>query len=618
MANFAHLHMHSSFSILDSISKIPDIVSRLKEFGHTHALLSDHGSLGGVPEFFSECKKAKIKAIAGSEFYMVPDAVNHKEDADLGIEKKTSFHLILMAMNDEGWKNIKLLSTKANKQFYYVPRVDYNNLREHSNGIICLTACLKGIVPYHLSIEKYAEAAEHAKTLKSIFGDRFYLEVQDGGINIQLKVNKAIRALGKHLEIPIVGCQDAHYIDRNDVIAHEAIWAIRTKNNFDKPVGYGKGKEYRPYYSTREFWLKDMCHILGEDITTEDGIRRKTDLLQSELELSQIIAERIGDVTMDSKMHLPRYEFVPDVARGCSAPKSCGHEHKVEDTTSFNYLTDLVYTGYEVRFGKPVTETTDEHKQRLVKELTDIRDAKLADYFLIVWDIVSWAKSKGIPVGPGRGSAAGSLVSYCLGITKIDPMKYGLIWERFFNRGRIGSLADIDLDFSKSRREEVITYIKNRFGADRVAQMVTFNTLATKAALKDTNKVLGSKGMSFDAATVMTRFVPDKVDNLKDALEKSEKLKEYADKNPMLFEIAAKIEGSPKSAGKHAAGIIISDESFDTGSVPLRWDPKKEEPITEWDGETMDKMKYLKLDVLGLKTLDVLDGTARDAGNRNG
>ena len=229
---------------------------------------------------------------------------------------------------------------------------------------------------------------------------------------------------------------------------------------------------------------------------------------------------------------------------------------------------------------------------------------------------MSWAKSKDIPVGPGRGSAAGSMVSYCLGITGIDPLKYNLIWERFFNRGRIGSLADIDLDFSMRRREEVITYIKNRFGKNRVAQMVTFNTLATKAALKDTAKLLGSKGMSFEEANVMTRFVPDKPKNIQDALDRSPKLKEYQDNNERLFNIAKKIEGCPKSSGKHAAGILISDEPFDTGSVPLRWDTKKKELITEYDGDTLSDLGLLKVDILGLKTLDVLYNTRIDVNNR--
>ena len=623
MSNMAHLHLHSSYSILDAISKIPEIVKRVDEYGHKAIALTDHGTIAGIPEFSRECKKRGIKGIPSCEFYMVPDAAAYRAAGN-----RIAHHLILLAMDEEGWKNIKLLNTEANKKFYYVPRIDYKDLREHNNGIICLTACLKGIVPYNLSTENYEEAAKHAVELKSIFGDRLYLETQDGGLDIQPTVNAGMRHLAEQLELPVVGCQDAHYVDRNDVVAHEAIWAIRTRDTFDKPVGYGKGKEFRPYYSTREYWLKDLHHMIREPLTTPDGEKRPSDLTQAEIEMSMVIADRCKEIEIETKMHLPKYEYVPEVAVGC-AHASKHHKHKKScaleiehqegetvDLTSFNYMVQLVTDGYEKRYGRPFFEASDEHRGRLQKELTDIKDASLADYFLIVWDIVNHARSKDIPVGPGRGSAAGSMVSYCLGITGIDPLAYGLIWERFFNRGRIGSLADIDLDFSMARRGEIIDYMRNRFGEDRVAQMVTFNTLATKASLKDTAKVLGKRGMSFEDANVMTRFVPDKPKNITDAVDRSPKLRKYADENPELFDIATKLEGCPKSSGKHAAGILISDTPFSEGSVPLRWDTKKKELITEYDGDTLSDLGYLKADVLGLKTLDVLHNTMSDFSRR--
>jgi len=619
MTEMTHLHLHSSYSILDAISKIPDIVTRAKEYGHTSIALTDHGTIAGVPEFYKECKKQDIKPILACEFYMVDDHEQDKIKAKIDKRRASrNHHIIMLAMNQKGWENIKILNTKANEKYYYSARLDYKDMIEYNEGIICLTACLKGIVPWHISEGNFDVAAEHAKKLKGIFGDRFYLETQDGGLNIQPEINKLMRQLGEHLDIPIVGCQDAHYIDRNDVEVHEAIWAIRTKDTFDKPVGYGKGKAFRPYYSTREYWLKNAHHMLRESLTTEDGEERMSTLTEAELEMSSKIADRIGDVEIKHKLHLPKYEFVPNIGTGC-ATKDCGHEDQDGETidlTSFNYLVELVMSGYENRYGVPIEEASEEHKARVKKELRDIKDARLADYFLIIWDIVNWARSQHIPVGPGRGSAAGSIVSYILKITGIDPIKYGLIWERFYNIGRKGSMADIDLDFSRSRRGEVIKYIEERFGKDRVAQMVTFNTLKTKAALKDTAVILGKEGMNFQDANVMTRNVPAKIKSLADAIDKNDKLKEYKDKNPRLFRIAEKLEGCPKSSGQHPAGVVISDESFDKGSIPLRWNTKEKKLITEWDGQTLDSLGYLKVDVLGLTTMDVLCNIQEDVNRR--
>jgi len=622
MTEMAHLHLHSSYSILDAISKIPDIVKRADEYGHKSLALTDHGTISGVPEFYKECKKRSIKPILACEFYMVDDHTKDKARAKIDKRRASrNHHIIMLAMNQKGWENIKILNTKANEKYYYSARVDYNDLDQYGEGLICLTACLKGIVPWNINEGNYDVAAEHALRLKGIFGDRFYLETQDGGLNCQPEINKMLRQLGGHLDIPIVGCQDAHYIDRNDVEVHEAIWAIRTKDTFDKPVGYGKGKEFRPYYSTREYWLKNAEHMLRESLTTEDGEERMSTVTEAELEMSAQIADRIGDVEIKHKLHLPRYEFVPNINQGTGcATKSCEHTDEngeVIDLTSFNYLVELVMSGYEVRYGTPIEEACEEHKARIKKELRDIKDARLADYFLIIWDIVNWSRSQHIPVGPGRGSAAGSIVSYILRITGIDPIKYGLIWERFYNIGRKGSMADIDIDVSRARRGEVVKYIEDRFGKDRVAQMVTFNTLATKAALKDTAKILGRKGMSHQDANVMTRNVLTKVKNLEDAVEKNDKLKEYQEKYPRLFSIAGRLEGCPKSSGQHPAGIVISDESFDTGSIPLRWNAKEKKLITEWDGETLDSLGYLKVDILGLNTMDVLYQIQEDVNRRH-
>lgn len=614
--DMAHLHMHSTYSELDAISKIPHIVKRLKEFGHTSAALSDHGTIAGVPEFYNECLDQGVKPILASEFYMMEDAHKAREE-----KNRKNHHLIMLAMDQEGWTNIKKLTSLANEKFYYAPRIDYNDLKDHSNGIICLTACLKGIVPYNIMEENYDEAYRHAKILKGFFGDRFYMELQDGGLDVQVTLNTVMRRMAAKLDIPVVGCQDAHYVDRDDVEAHEGIWAIRTGDTFDKPIGYGKGRAFRPYYSTREYWLKDAHHMINENLTTEHGDKRLSTLRQCELEESAKIADRIGDVKIEKRMHLPKYEFIPDISQvGCAAADDCTSSHyhpgdvedgEVVDLTSYNYLIELIAKGYEKRYERSWLDRTNEHRERLATELGDIKDAGLADYFLIVWDIVSWTHAMGIPVGPGRGSAAGSMVSYCLSITDVEPLQYGLIWERFYNAGRKGSLADIDIDIGKKYREIVLSYIKYRFGEKRVAQIVTFNTLGTKAALKDTAKLLGKQGgMSFEDANVMTRFIPlehNQPVSIAKAIEKSDRIAEYAEKYPRLFRVAQKLEGCPKSRGTHAAGVIISDEDFSEG-FPLRWNTKEKAQMTEWDMGVLDSLGYLKMDILGLKTMDVLKG----------
>jgi len=269
-----HLHLHSSYSILDAISKIPDIVRRAAEYGHKSLALTDHGTIAGVPEFYRECKKQGIKPISACEFYMVEDHEQDKIKAKEGKRRGSrNHHLILLAMNQEGWKNIKILTTRSADKFYYAPRIDYSDLEQYSNGLICLTACLKGIVPHNLAEGNYEEAARHAKRFKSIFGDRFYLETQDGGLDIQPTINEAMRHLSNRLDIPTVGCVDAHYIDRNDVEAHEAIWAIRTGDKIDRPAQHEGGS--RVYYSTKEFWLKDYEHIFKEMLTTSIVLRPK-------------------------------------------------------------------------------------------------------------------------------------------------------------------------------------------------------------------------------------------------------------------------------------------------------------------------------------------------------
>jgi DNA polymerase-3 subunit alpha len=628
----SHLHIHSNYSELDAISKIPDIVQRATEFGWDSICLTDHGNIGGIPQFHKECRKKNIKPILGSEFYFVPDAKPPTEDMDketrkaIRAKQRKKGHLILMAMDYEGWINIQKLVTRANSQFYYSPTIGFADLEEFSNGIICLSGCMKNQINQAILAEEYDVAVKYVLKYRQIFGDRFYLEVQDGGLDIQLLLNPVIRRMGKKYGIKVVATQDSHYIDRNDSEGHEGIWAIRTKSTFDKPtesdIKFARGRcedeqcgdpkhrhdcklnECRMYYSTKEYWLKDGHHMLNENIINEFGESRPADILQSEVEESAAIAGRVMDFDIKTGLHLPKYTFIPIEI-----------EEKEKEDPQYAYLKKLVLEGYENVYGITVADMPEEHSQRLKKEMLDIKDAALADYFLIVWDIIEWARNAGIKVGPGRGSAAGSMVSYCLGITKIEPLQYGLIWERFYNIGRKGSLADIDSDFPKSRRMEVVNYIGLRFGKDRVCQIGTWQKMKSKAALKDAAKILGSKGgMPFDDANVMTRLIPNKHNvpvSISEAIEMNDKIREYSEKFPRLFAIAKKLEGCPRGRGTHAAGVVISDEPF-TNGFPLRWNTTLKDNTTEYDMEVLDELGYLKMDVLGISTMDVLTDIEQD------
>lgn len=625
-----HLHTHSSFSELDAISKISDLVKRADQFSHGAIGLSDHGTIAGLPEFHKECKIQGVKPLMSCEFYFVPNSKKPAEDMDK--EEKKEYrklqrkrgHVLLIAMNLEGWINLQKLVTRSNEQFYYFPIVGYDDLREFGNGLICVSGCIKSQIKQAILAQDYETAVHHVKEFSGIFGDRYYLEIQDGGLDVQTEINPILRRMGEKFSIPLVATQDAHYIDRNDSEGHEAIWAIRTRQTFDKPTeadiktvrgrcdGEGCKKtahrhnhdlgECRFYYSTKEYWLKDAHHILNECLTNEFGEVRRANILQKEVEESAKIADRIGNFEIKDGLHLPKYTFVPPAI-----------EISSEDP-QFEYLNQLVKKGYEVVYGK-WEDRSQEHRDRLEKEFRDIKDAELADYFLIVWDIINFAREKDIKIGPGRGSAAGSIVSYCLGITKIDPLKYGLIWERFYNVGRKGSLADIDSDFSYSRRGEVVDYISERYGEDRVAQIGTIQTMGAKAALKNAAKVLGNQGgIPYEDANVITRFIPMKhgqAIKLAKAIEECEKIKEYAEKYPRLFRVAQKLEGCPRGRGTHACGVVILDKPFSEG-FPLRWNTTEKKLMTEYDMEVLDSLGYMKMDVLGSKTMNVLSDIEED------
>lgn len=568
----AHLHLHSSFSLLDGLSSIKDIVAKIKEFGQDAVALTDHGSVAGLVEFYKECKKNNIKPILGCEQYLVEDVQKAKEN-----KQRYAYHIILLAMNNKGFNNLVKLATVSNENFYYKPRIDFSLLQKYNEGLIVLTACMHGVIAYNLydhkdkedeSIIKYPAnitlAECYVQKLHAIFGDRFYLEVQDGGIPEQLIINSRMRDISKKFNIPTIATIDAHYINQEDSIAHTYLKSIAFgAKTLTAESGNG--------FTTQEFYIKKREDLKGKDI------------LDEELDRTLDVAARCNVELEIGKYKLPKFDR--------NSTKS--------SLESLKEILNKAILPYQ---------SNKKYLDRLNKELSDIEVANLADYFLIVSDIVNYAKSQNWWIGPGRGSAGGSLVAYLLNITTIDPIKYNLIWERFFNVGRKGSMADIDIDVEKRYRDNLIEYIKERFGRDHVSQLATFNKLAARAVLKDVFKVAG---ISFEEANKITSLVPMKNDEhaaitLDQALEMVPELRAYETKYKSYFAIARKLEGAYKSSGTHAAAVVISNEPFSNGCIPLAREPSGEGLMCAWDMKSVEDIGLLKIDILGLSTLEVM------------
>lgn len=577
MDKLVHLHLHSNFSLLDGLSSIKDIVSKVKEFGQNSVALTDHGSVAGLIEFYKECKKNNIKSILGMEAYFTEDCQKAKEN-----KQRYAYHIILLAMNNKGFNNLIKLATASNENFYYKPRIDFALLEKHNEGLIVLTACMHGVIAYNLfdhkdkddeSIVKYPAniplAECYVQKLHAIFGDRFYLEVQDGGIPEQQIINARMRDLSKKFNIPTVATIDAHYINQEDSVAHTYL----------KSIAYGAKTltaESGNGFTTQEFYIKKRDDLKGKDI------------LDEELDRTIDIATRCNVELEIGKYKLPKFD-------------------RTSDKSSIDLLKQKINDGWYSKLTKEQRQNSI-YKDRLDKELMDIKTANLADYFLIVADIVNYAKSQDWWIGPGRGSVGGSLCAYLLNITTINPIKYDLIWERFFNIGRKGSMADIDIDVEKRYRDNLIEYIKERFGHDRVTQLATFNKLAARAVLKDVFKVAG---ISFEEANRITSLVPMKNDEhaaitLDQALEMVPELRSYEDKYKSYFAIARKLEGAYKSSGTHAAAVVIANESFSEGNIPLAREPAGEGLMCAWDMKSVEDIGLLKIDILGLSTLEVM------------
>ncbi|MDF2985818.1 MAG: polymerase alpha subunit [Eubacterium sp.] len=565
MKDFVHLHVHTEYSLLDGSNRIKDLIQRVKELGMSSVAITDHGVMYGVIEFYKEAQKHGIKPILGCEVYTAKRSMQDKQpglDSDYG-------HLVLLAKNLTGYKNLmKIVSLGFTEGFYYKPRVDYQTLEKYSEGIIALSACLSGDIPAAILNNDHEKVVELAKKLNGIFGqDNFYLELQHNGISDQNLVNQQLIKLSAELAIPLVATNDAHFLTREAAQSHDILLCIQT--------GKSVNDDNRMRFNTDEIYVK-----------SPEEMYQNFRNVESALENTVKIAEMCNVELEFGKLHLPSFTVE-------------------EGYTPYEYLKEKCYQGLNNKYGENCSE---EIKQRLEYELSVISTMGYVDYFLIVWDFIRYAREKDIMVGPGRGSAAGSLVSYCLGITSIDPLKYNLLFERFLNPERI-SMPDIDIDFCYERRQEVIDYVISKYGKDKVSQIITFGTMAARLAIRDVGRALD---MPYGEVDIVAKMIPFQIGmNIDKALEINPELKkkyELEEDTRMLIDTARSLEGLPRHASTHAAGVVISKEPI-VEYVPLQLNENN--VTTQFTMGLLEELGLLKMDFLGLRTLTVI----RDAVN---
>lgn len=568
---FIHLHNHTDYSLLDGAARISGYVSKAKELGMEALAITDHGNMYGALTFYNACRKAGIKPIIGCEFYVSPGS---RFDKNLSKGEDRYHHLILLAMNDEGYRNLmKLNSIAWTEGFYYKPRIDHECIEKYNAGLICLSACVAGELPRTIVRDGIDKAMEVASWFKGVFGDRYYLEIQRHGILEEETVTDAIvRHISPTLGIPVVCTNDIHYIEKEDWDAHDTLLCIGTralKSDADR-LRYEKGE----FYFRTEDEMRELFHDVPESV-----------------DVSGKIAERCNLEIAFPGPVLPKCPIPPE------------YENDAQ------WLRALAFEGLPKRYPDAGGEFLDSLKRRLEDELDTIIQMDFPAYFLIVQDYINWAKRNGISVGPGRGSGAGSLVAYCIGITDIDPIRFGLLFERFLNRERV-SLPDFDVDFSDARREEVIEYVKERYGNDHVGQIATFGTLKAKAVVKDVARVMG---FSPQEANQLTALIPDAIPDKKDvfladAIECTPILADYLkdERYARLFETALKLEGMARHVSLHAAGIVIGKDPLDT-YVPLCMPDQNGRPASQYPMTQIEDCGLVKMDFLGLKTLTLID-----------
>jgi len=572
--NFAHLHVHTEYSLLDGSNKITEYIARVKELGMNSAAITDHGVMYGVIDFYKEARKQGIKPIIGCEVYVAPGSRFDKEAVGSGDDRY--YHLVLLAENNQGYQNLmKIVSRGFTEGYYYKPRVDMEVLEQYHEGIIALSACLAGEVPRNLRRGMYEEAKAAALRHEAIFGKgNYFLELQDHGMEEQAALNPQLLRLSQESGIPLVATNDAHYTYAEDVKPHDILLCIQT--------GKKLADEDRMRYEGGQYYVK----------SPEEMAQLFPYALQA-LENTQKIADRCSVEIEFGVTKLPKYD-VP------------------EEYTASEYLQKLCSDGLVRNYG----EVTAELQDRLNYELGVIGDMGYVDYFLIVWDFIKYAKDNDIMVGPGRGSAAGSIVSYCLGITNIDPIRYQLLFERFLNPERI-SMPDIDIDFCFERRQEVIDYVVRKYGTDRVVQIVTFGTMAARGVIRDVGRVMD---LPYAFVSNIAKMIPTELNITLDlALKKNPDLRRVYDEDPQvkeLIDMSKRLEGLPRHSSMHAAGVVISQKEVDE-YVPLSLGSDGS-VTTQFTMTALEELGLLKMDFLGLRTLTVIQNAAKLAGTSNG
>ena len=563
--SYASIHNHSAAgSLLDGLCRISELPKAAKELGMTACAITDHGTMFGVVDFYKACKKEGIHPVIGCEVYTAARTMHDREAS----EDKKSGHLILLAETQEGYSNlVKIVSESYTDGFYFKPRVDKALLSKYHKGIICLSGCLAGNVQRYLLKGEYGKAKAEALDLLNIFGENnFFLEIQNHFLDDDVPVIDGLKKLSADIGVPLVATNDAHYLRREDAKAQDILMCIQTQAKVTD--------ENRMRFENDEFYLKSEAEMLELFPDIPDAVHR-----------TQEIADRCHVEFEFGNYRLPKYD-------------------PPEGMTCDEYLRKLCYSGLEKRYGRQALDPSSDLRKRLETELSTIENMGFVEYFLIVWDFINYAKTRGIPVGPGRGSAAGSIVSYCLAITELDPIRYSLVFERFLNPERV-SMPDIDVDFCIDRRQEVIDYVTRKYGKDKVSGIITFTTLKAKAAVRDVARVLGATYQEGDS---IAKAIPNVLGiTIDQALELNPELKERYEKEPLVkqvIDISRQLEGLPRNASKHAAGVVISRDPLED-YVPLYASDKG--LAVQFNMTTIEELGLLKMDFLGLRNLTVIE-----------